>query len=43
MLRSMNDLKGYQIQATDGTIGHVQGFLVDGAQGADCTAMDRRS
>jgi hypothetical protein len=29
MLRSMNDLKGYQIQATDGTIGHVKDFYFD--------------
>ena len=24
MLRSMNDLEGYAIRATDGTIGHVK-------------------
>ncbi len=29
MLRSMNDLEDYAIRATDGTIGHVQGLLVD--------------
>lgn len=29
MLRSMNDLKGYQIQATDGTVGHVKDFYFD--------------
>ncbi len=29
MLRSMNDLKGSQIQATDGTVGHVKDFYFD--------------
>ena len=28
-LRSCNAVKGYHIRATDGEIGHVQGFLVD--------------
>jgi hypothetical protein len=28
-LRSANAVKGYHIKATDGEIGHVQGFLVD--------------
>jgi hypothetical protein len=31
MLRSMNDLEGYAIQATDGTIGHVKDFYFDDA------------
>ncbi|MDP2027786.1 PRC-barrel domain-containing protein [Sulfuriferula sp.] len=29
MLRSMNDLEGYAIRATDGTIGHVKDFYFD--------------
>lgn len=29
MLRSTNDLKNYVVGATDGDIGHVQGFLVE--------------
>lgn len=29
MLRSMNDLKGYAIRATDGDIGHVKDFYFD--------------
>ena len=29
MLRSMNDLEGYSIRATDGTIGHVNDFYFD--------------
>ena len=29
MLRSMNDLEGYAIHATDGTIGHVKDFYFD--------------
>ncbi len=29
MLRSMKDLEGYAIQATDGTIGHVKDFYFD--------------
>jgi len=28
MLRSMNDLEGYTIRATDGLIGHVRGLLL---------------
>ncbi len=28
-LRSMNEVTGYHIQATDGTIGHVAGFIID--------------
>lgn len=28
-LRSMNDMKGHVIKATDGEIGHVDGFLLD--------------
>ena len=28
-LRSMNDLKGSQIQATHGTVGHVKDFYFD--------------
>jgi hypothetical protein len=31
MLRSMNDLEGYVIRATDGTIGHVKDFYFDDA------------
>lgn len=29
MLRSMSDLEGYAIAATDGTIGHVKDFYFD--------------
>ena len=29
MLRSMKDLEGYKIQATDGTVGHVKDFYFD--------------
>ena len=29
MLRSMKDLGGYAIHATDGTIGHVKDFYFD--------------
>jgi len=29
MLRSMKDLEGYGIRATDGTIGHVKDFCFD--------------
>ncbi len=29
MLRSMKDLEGYAIQATDGTIGHVKDFYFE--------------
>ena len=29
MLRSMNDLEGYAIRATDGDIGHVKDFYFD--------------
>ena len=29
MLRTMNDLEGYAIRATDGTIGHVKDFYFD--------------
>ena len=28
-LRSMNEVSGYEIQATDGEIGHVDDFIVD--------------
>jgi hypothetical protein len=28
-LRSMNAVTGYTLQATDGTIGHVEGFVID--------------
>ena len=31
MLRSMNDLEGYAIRASDGTIGHVKDFYFDDA------------
>ena len=29
MLRSLEEVKGYHIQATDGKIGHVEDFIVD--------------
>ena len=31
MLRSMKDLEGYEIRATDGPIGHVEDFYFDDA------------
>ncbi len=32
-LRSMNAVTGYHIRATDGTVGHVENFLIDRATG----------
>ena len=32
-LRSMNAVTGYHVQATDGTVGHVENFLIDLASG----------
>jgi len=29
MLRSLNDLEGYDIRATDGLVGHVKDFFFD--------------
>ncbi len=33
MLRSMKDLEGYAIRATDGDVGHVKDFYFDERRG----------